>query len=184
MGLDMYLSRKSYVQNWDHHKPEQRHEITIRRGGEIRADIQPARISYIIEEVAYWRKANQIHKWFVDNVQGGKDECQESYVTTEQLAALVELCKRVLNSVETVDGELNMGQTFYPNGEVVQHTQPGQVIAQKAIAATLLPSESGFFFGSTDYDEFYLQDLRDTVEMLEPLLTDETGADYYYRASW
>ena len=28
------------------------------------------------ESFGYWRKANQIHKWFVDNVQGGIDDCR------------------------------------------------------------------------------------------------------------
>ncbi len=86
MGLDMYLTKKTYVKNWDHHKPEYRHEITIKQGGKIRDDIKPERICYIEEEVAQWRKANSIHKWFVDNVQNGKDDCRDYYVSHEQIA--------------------------------------------------------------------------------------------------
>lgn len=35
----------------------------------------------ISEQVAYWRKANQIHRWFVNIVQGGEDDCNPYEVT-------------------------------------------------------------------------------------------------------
>ncbi len=58
-------------------------------------------MSEIVEEVMYWRKANHIHGWFVDNVQQGRDECQESYVETDQLKELRDLCKKVLETKNT-----------------------------------------------------------------------------------
>jgi hypothetical protein len=33
MGLDMYLTKKHYVQNWEFKKPEEQYEITIKKGG-------------------------------------------------------------------------------------------------------------------------------------------------------
>lgn len=49
------------------------------------------------EEVAYWRKANAVHKWFVDNVQDGIDDCQRHRpVTKDDLLKLKELCDEVL----------------------------------------------------------------------------------------
>ena len=33
------------------------------------------------EEVAYWRKFNALHNWFVQNCQDGVDECQYAEVT-------------------------------------------------------------------------------------------------------
>ena len=44
-------------------------------------------------EIIYWRKANAIHKWFVENVQEGVDDCGEYEVTVEQLTELRDLCK-------------------------------------------------------------------------------------------
>src|SRR6187549_2040929 len=76
MGLDMYLNKKTYVKNWSHMAEKERHKITVRKGGRIRKDIKPERISEITEQVAYWRKANAIHRWFVEKVQGGKDDCE------------------------------------------------------------------------------------------------------------
>ena len=53
-------------------------------------------------------------------------------------------------------------------------------------AEDLLPTTSGFFFGSTDYDEYYLQDLEKTVELLTPYLEekDDWSVGYVYQASW
>lgn len=31
----------------------------------------------IWKEIGYWRKANHIHKWFVDCVQDGEDDCEK-----------------------------------------------------------------------------------------------------------
>ena len=45
---------------------------------------------------AYWRKANQIHAWFVDNVQQGNDDCGEYYVSHEKLKELLDLVNKAL----------------------------------------------------------------------------------------
>ena len=48
-----------------------------------------------------------------------------------------------------------------------------------------LPTQSGFFFGSTSYDIWYLNSLRDTIEMLLLLLEEvNDNSDFYYRSSW
>jgi hypothetical protein len=98
MGLDMYLSKRTYVKRWDHQKPERQHEVIVNRGGKPREDIDSSRISEVIEEVMYWRKANHIHKWFVDNVQDGVDDCKEHWVSEEKLQELLNLCEKVLES--------------------------------------------------------------------------------------
>lgn len=48
------------------------------------------------ERLAYWRKANAIHAWFVENVQGGVDDCNHYVVTPEQLKNLHDLCHSVI----------------------------------------------------------------------------------------
>jgi hypothetical protein len=89
-------------------------------------------------QVAYWRKANHIHKWFVDHVQNGNDDCEEYRVSRDQLQLLLDNCKLVLMNKEE--------------------------------AKTLLPRQEGFFFGSYEYDEFYWQDIQDTIDQLEKIL--------------
>lgn len=50
------------------------------------------------EEVAYWRKANGIHRWFVDKVQDGVDDCCIHHeCTPEILKELLSICKTVRN---------------------------------------------------------------------------------------
>lgn len=184
MGLDMYLSKKTYVQNWDHHPAESRFEVTVKRGGKEYSPIQPGRVKYVEEEVAYWRKANAIHRWFVENVQNGTDDCGTYYVSREQLAELVALCKDVLNTIEMVDGKVVNGFVSAAGGPTEPVLEDGQVVASAGIAASKLPTQSGFFFGSTEYDQYYVQDLQLTVKQLEPLLTEEGEGDFFYHSSW
>ena len=152
MGLDSYLYKKNYVRQGEWVKPEFRTEVEVKTGGEIDKNIKPERIRYIVEEVAYWRKANQIHNWFVQNVQNGIDECQSSYVSRETLEELLDVCKKVE--------------------------------ADNGLADTLLPSASGFFFGGTEYDEWYFKDISNTIVYLTEILEDELADDFEYNASW
>jgi hypothetical protein len=152
MGLDSYLYKKNYVRQGEWVKPEFRTEVEVKTGGEIDKNIKPERIRYIVEEVAYWRKANQIHNWFVKNVQGGIDNCQNSYVSRDNLEELLDVCN--------------------------------QVIADNSLAVTLLPTGSGFFFGSTEYDEWYFKDISNTIVYLTEILEDESADEFEYYASW
>lgn len=95
MGLDMYLSKKTYVRKWDYIPDEKQYDVVVTRGGQPYNSIDPNKITYVEEQVMYWRKANQIHGWFVDNVQKGKDDCGQYYVTKEDLGALLEICHDV-----------------------------------------------------------------------------------------
>ena len=57
------------------------------------------------------------------------------------------------------------------------------VIANPELAEQLLPTGSGFFFGSTNYDEYYFGDLNDTLGIITRCL--ESKFDYFeYQASW
>lgn len=49
-------------------------------------------------EVMYWRKANAIHKWFVENVQKGVDDCGSYYVSIEDLTKLRDDIKKVIDN--------------------------------------------------------------------------------------
>lgn len=60
-----------------------------------------------------------------------------------------------------------------------------KTLADLPNAGDLLPPTSGFFFGSMEMDEFYAQDLKHTIEILENVLEDKSGLWlYYYHASW
>ena len=88
MGLDMYLMRRKYVKNWEHTPKERQFKVHGKAmiGQEI---INLSDLSYLEFEAIYWRKANAIHKWFVDNVQKGKDDCGSYDVDTDNLEDLL-----------------------------------------------------------------------------------------------
>lgn len=182
MGLDQYLDKRTYVKNWDHMKPNERHTITVQ--GRHAADIKPERISYIIEEVAYWRKANAIHKWFVSHVQGGKDDCGSYYVSREKLTELKAACDKVLANSKMRSGKVNVGSVSKAGGPFQPVVEDGEVITDPQIAETVLPTAKGFFFGSTDYDQYYHQDLQKTSEVVAAILAEADSGDFYYHSSW
>jgi hypothetical protein len=49
-----------------------------------------------------------------------------------------------------------------------------------------LPTTSGFFFGSTEYDEYYYSDVEHTIGMIKRVIeADVDGwADFKYHSSW
>lgn len=97
MGLDMYLERDNYISN-----PYKRGSVTgtidlTRETGET-VELDLDKIGCITESVGRWRKANQIHGWFVDNCQDGQDDCGRHEVSYSQLLELKKLCLEVLDS--------------------------------------------------------------------------------------
>lgn len=101
MGLDMYLKAKRYLSTY---RPEDKDVIEEIKILAPAGTMQPVELTY---QAAYWRKANQIHNWFVNNVQNGEDDCQTYYVSTEELKTLLELCKQV-------DGNKAMAANLLP----------------------------------------------------------------------
>lgn len=125
MGLDMYLRKEQYISTYDfeqkeycspkkvkinvdieyqdgHHKEETIEEQEISQNGGI----------FVETPFAYWRKVNQIHKWFVD-LSGEQDKCQKIYVTGKQLLELVELCKTVLADHSKAEELLPVQEGFF-----------------------------------------------------------------------
>ena len=103
-------------------------------------------------EAGYWRKVNQVHNWFVENVQSGEDDCGTYEVGREQLANLKSRCERVL--------------------------------ADPTRAEELLPTTEGFFFGGTEYDDYYQEGLRDTIRILDQCLAMPADTVWSYWSSW
>lgn len=139
----------------------------------------------IVETVADWRKANHIHKWFVDNVQDGVDDCGTYEVTKEQLEELLDICKEVINNSKLVKGKIVNGQTI-KNGEWVNCYEDGEYVEDSSVAEELLPTTSGFFFGGTQYDKWYIADVKYTIKVIEDVLntTDFEHEIVMYHSSW
>lgn len=91
MGLDMYLTGKRYL--WRSKENDQKTADAI---DQLDIGNNGMRIKGVECEAMYWRKANAIHGWFVDNVQDGEDDCKEYEVRADQLEELVDACKKAL----------------------------------------------------------------------------------------
>lgn len=156
MGLDMYLHGKRYISKYFNEADEKRAADIAEQFPELAkmkgrfGDDSPVKEVKI--EAGYWRKANQVHKWFVDNVQGGTDDCGNYYVSREQLIELRDLCKQVLDF--------------------------------RHLATDKLPPQKGFFFGSDTVDEYYWQDLEQTVQIIEDCLELPNSWEFEYHSSW
>lgn len=139
----------------------------------------------IFTTIADWRKANQIHRWFVEKVQGGVDDCELYEVTEEQLEELLSICKEIKECSDVhedieLDGYKEVDGVPVPNVSIVRRMR------NTSIAELLLPTETGFFFGNTDYDEYYLANVEYTIEVLEKVLqeTDFEHEIVMYGSSW
>lgn len=186
MGLDMYLKKRTYIGNKYKDSDKQIKVIIPKNQKGVTFpvnNIKNERIQEIIEEVGYWRKANQIHQWFVDNVQDGEDDCKEYYVSKDQLKELLHLCKTIMNIVRYEEGDILMS-TSWSGDKKTNHYGKGKIIANIEEIQDILPTSSGFFFGSTEYNEYYIRDIEDTIEILEPLLEEKGDDDFYYQSSW
>jgi hypothetical protein len=138
MGLDMYLTAVLDVE-------EKQEELQI-----LFPEVES--IETVSTTIGYWRKANAIHAWFVNNVQGGEDDCRLYNVCNDDIQSLLELVNNVIEKKQ----------------------KPEEV----------LPSMDGFFFGKTDYDEYYYEDLVHTKTILEHALRlNKSGWRVKYQSS-
>jgi len=113
MGLDMYLTRKIYLGTSKCYAfcRNTKTKIIIETN-EIKIERDDAIEEYTIRE-GYWRKANHIHKWFVDNVQNGYDDCNEYYVEVNKIKELKTICQRVLENRSLAKTMLPRNEGFY-----------------------------------------------------------------------
>ena len=130
--------------------------------------------------IAKWRKENAIHNWFIQNCapknkKTGKaiDDCRRMFVSEAKIRELDDLLDLVLKT---------------------------KGLEKDLTCRKLLPTASGFFFGSTDYDEWYWKGLEYTSERIKALIkyqdnqnakdskrNDGRGTmldEIWYEASW
>jgi hypothetical protein len=119
-------------------------------------DIPFEKIHYIILECASWRKAYHIHRWFVQNVQEDDDDCGEYFVPIEKLKELLETCKTVYKEKNHV------------------------------LSDAILPKKNSDFVGNTEYDEYYYNEVKYTIEILEEIIKKHNPKvdNYIYSSSW
>jgi hypothetical protein len=165
MGLDMYLSARKHINKieWDKLDRDsdtkyseatatQWTDVVNAAGVDTLVDVESIYGVDVSVNVAYWRKVNSVHGWFVNNVQNGEDDCGEYYVSHAKLKQLVNDCTLAITNKDP----------------------------------SLIPPVGGFFFGGTDIDQWYWQDLKDTINQLQPIIDrpDFERLSFYYQSSW
>jgi hypothetical protein len=166
MGLDMYLNVSERIESHDYSRGYNEttrtenpkyNTIVETVGMKVRDNIAA---SVAVEYTAiYWRKANQIHGWFVNELADGVDECQRIPVTRDNLVELHGICGQLIDTRST------------------------------ELANELLPPTPGFFFGAYEIDDYYWRDIEETHEQLTELLDEITEDNRWnynieYQASW
>lgn len=106
----------------------------------------------IFHEVAYWRKFNALHQWFVTNVQLGVDDCRLYEIDRDDL--------RDSLATLTVANEMN--------------------------DSSVLPTAQGFFWGSTEADDYYWNAVKSSIKTISNLIyvTDWDSERLFYQSSW
>ena len=168
MGLDMYFSRRTYVSSFKSTRDADGNwGVRDVNNMELKFDdadlshINLQNVRYIEELFGEFRKFNALHAYVVDNFGGGKDECQIIYLDIDNLIQIHEMLSLVKESLS---------------------------IGDKVIASQTLPPSEGFFFGSTEIDEWYEQDVNKAVEVFGKVIEEHSivghNASYSYQASW
>jgi hypothetical protein len=110
MGLDQYLNKKLYVSEFETGGPEMVDNVYKFLG--ITDESGNYKHAEIMVPAIYWRKSNQIHKWFVDNVQEGEDDCKEYNVGIDELKNLLGVVKEQLKNKKKIILEPQSGFFF------------------------------------------------------------------------
>ena len=158
----------------------------------------------------YWRNIyNERYFTFVEKLRPliAKNYDFKIHPYTRQVVDLPELegmiKEEIENSYEEYDAyfrKVNFIFAYYENKGKLQNewyaltdvddiddliSRCEQVLKDHDLANALLPTQSGFFFGSTDYDEWYFSDVKDCLRQMKKyrkLLKD--GVTGYVIFSW
>lgn len=151
MGLDMYLTAKRYAGEYS--DPTLHAELNeVLRSMDLPEEIIAREITV---EAMYWRKANAIHRWFVQNVQNGEDDCGEYPVSREKLAELFELLEQVLEDRSLANELLPPQEGFFFGGTDID-----------------------------EWYWKYLQDTRNRLAVLLDENCMSHSWEFYYQSSW
>lgn len=206
MGLDMYLYAEKHIRPYEYVESGNSMErvdnpswaeanVAVGMGNLPSAEYG----SIVIQKtVGYWRKANAVHGWIVRNMANGRDECQRIDLDRDDLKLLRDRCVKALanRNEATPDGNVTRHIKSDGNDDEKVVASISKAIMDEAMRAKsvsvlddpldVVPVE-GFFFGSTDKDEWYYNSLEYTVELINSLLAGTMNEDnyyFYYEASW
>lgn len=156
MGLDMYLSARKTLSAWSGDDRSKLKDVMTALDLDME-DLTEFGMVGVDIPIAEWRKVNQIHAWFVKNIQGREDDCKTYYVSRDYLVELVYACDQVVAAK-----------------------------GNEEVARELLPTAPGSFYGSYDYGDWYYETTAEVRDQIHKILLNEkfNDCDFYYSSSW
>lgn len=127
-------------------------------------------------------------KKFEDYIYVRNFMCAETYYDIGYFRKVNSVHSWIINNC--ANGEDHCQRVFMSDEKIHELRDAlNTVLADRTKAAELLPTQSGFFFGGTEYDEWYFEDLKEAkvfFDMLCDFIDSEEGKDYdiCYHASW
>ena len=116
-------------------------------------------------QVGYWRKFNALHAYILDITDSARDtNCAEINLDLYEVEEILDTLKRVKNILES---------------------EGGFSVENIDRVGALMPPAAGFFWGSQDINEDYLNDINRSIDIFErarTLLHD--GQEIYYYCWW
>ena len=112
-------------------------------------------------EDVYFRKANFVYAFFQAYLE---DEC--CIVTKDMVNELIDKCEKVLSAARKdgwVDEKGNLKKSLLKNGNINSDKTDKLPKSWVDVAIDILPTQEGFFFGSTDYDGWYLWKVKNCI---------------------
>jgi hypothetical protein len=116
MGLDQYLYASKNVGNAEWRGDEENKqfsEIINAMNAHDMIDGEEIPNATVMLRVGYWRKANQVHGWFVKHVQFGNDDCREYDVSRAELQGLLTACQNVKQNPSMAEEVLPPSEGFF-----------------------------------------------------------------------
>lgn len=171
MGLDMYLYAEKYESKYRNKTLSYPKELEELSKLINTYSVASKTTTY---KIGCWRKFNALHNYIINHFANGRDEYQRVYLLEEEIKEILNILKKVEESFKTAK---------------IKEEKDGYIIYENPIAEKLLPTKDGFFFGSLDYDDFYLDYVKRSIKIFEEVLKlleerPEEGYDIYYQASW
>lgn len=206
MGLDMYLEK--LPRNKTREQLDAESDEAWAKGIDYwREHIRKVR------EVAYWRKVNWLHGYIIRTFAGGVDECQDIWLKRGDIELILNTVKKTADILsgkrlipQKENGVVDYKYVYVDDADkepFIIEASDGKLKDKAALEAKLnegyfkvetsankqldevLPPEHGFFFGSYEYDNYYVWDVFETIEMLEKVLAEwDNNYRYVYQASW
>ena len=153
-------------------------------------DIDFVKVRQRRKELSYFRKVNFLVKFFNDKMieycGGTILDGLDVPIDREWCEELLEKCNKVVDKYNKLKASYTLS-TDKNNTNLFESQVADDLFAK--FASETLPTMAGFFYGSTDYDKWYLNDVKNVIEHLQNNIIpefDKLDDDEYiaFNADW